>query len=89
MAEVTVKQLADVVGTPVERLLEQIKDAGLDADSPDAQISDQDKRQLLSYLRDQHGMRNASIGSSDYDSGNITLLRKCVSVLIVTGSGSG
>ena len=29
MAEVTVKQLAGVVGTPVERLLEQIKSAGL------------------------------------------------------------
>jgi translation initiation factor IF-2 len=89
MAEVTVKQLADVVGTPVERLLEQIKDAGLDADSPDAQISDQDKMQLLSYLRDQHGKRKASIGTSDKASGKITLKRKSVSELKVTGSGSG
>ena len=29
MAEVTVKQLAAVVGAPVERLLKQMQDAGL------------------------------------------------------------
>jgi translation initiation factor IF-2 len=43
MAEVTVKQLADVVGTPVDRLLAQIKEAGLSAESADAMISDTDK----------------------------------------------
>ena len=65
MAEVTVKQLADVVGTPVERLLEQIKDAGLAADNADARISDEDKMQLLSYLRSQHG--ESQEGPSDED----------------------
>ena len=55
MAEVTVKQLASVVGTPVERLLEQIKDAGLSADNPDSLISDEDKMQLLAHLRGLHG----------------------------------
>ena len=64
MAEVTVKQLADVVGTPVERLLEQIKEAGLKADKSDALISDQDKLQLLDYLRNQHGKGSAA-GSDD------------------------
>ena len=29
MAETTVKQLAEAVGTPVDRLLQQMKDAGL------------------------------------------------------------
>ena len=29
MAEVTVEQLAKVVGTPVDKLLEQLKEAGL------------------------------------------------------------
>ena len=55
MAEVTVKQLAGVVGTPVERLLEQIKDAGLDIKTPDSLVSDTDKMTLLGYLRGQHG----------------------------------
>ncbi len=88
MAEVTVKQLADVVGTPVERLLEQIKDAGLAADNADARISDEDKMQLLSYLRSQHGKRKSSITASDKPAGKITLKRRSVSELKVKG-GSG
>ena len=90
MAEVTVKQLADVVGTPVERLLEQIKDAGLAADSADARISDEDKMQLLSYLRSQHGKRKPSIATSDKAAGKITLKRRSVSELKVrSGTSAG
>jgi translation initiation factor IF-2 len=88
MAEVTVKQLADVVGTPVERLLEQIRDAGLAADNADARISDADKMQLLSYLRNQHGSRKASITTSEKSAGKITLKRRSVSELKVRGSTS-
>ena len=88
MAEVTVKQLADVVGTPVERLLEQIKDAGLAADNADARISDEDKMQLLSYLRSQHGKRKSSITTSDKSAGKITLKRRSVSELKVRGGTS-
>ena len=88
MAEVTVKQLADVVGTPVERLLEQIKDAGLAADNADARISDEDKMQLLSYLRSQHGKRKSSITSPEKSAGKITLKRRSVGELKVRG-GAG
>ncbi|MGB5278012.1 MAG: translation initiation factor IF-2 [Gammaproteobacteria bacterium] len=89
MAEVTVKQLAEVVGTPVERLLEQIKDAGLSADNAEARISDEDKLQLLSYLRGQHGKRKSSISASDKPAGKITLKRRSVSELKVGGGASG
>ncbi len=88
MTDVTVKQLADVVGTPVERLLEQIKDAGLAADNADAPISDEDKMQLLSYLRTQHGKRKSSVTSSEKTAGKITLKRRSVSELKVRGSAS-
>ena len=88
MADVTVKQLADVVGTPVERLLEQIKDAGLAADNADARISDEDKMQLLSYLRGQHGKRKPGIATADKPAGKITLKRRSVSELKVRG-GAG
>ncbi|MFV2003761.1 MAG: translation initiation factor IF-2 [Gammaproteobacteria bacterium] len=85
MAEVTVKQLAGVVGTPVERLLEQIKDAGLAIDTPDSLISDVDKMTLLGYLRGQHGK------DSDLDAGSkprrIALKRKSVSAVKVAGAG--
>lgn len=84
MAEVTVKQLAGVVGTTVERLLEQIKDAGLDISSPEALISDEDKMRLLSYLRGQHGKTSST--DDDDKPRKIALKRKSVSELKVTGS---
>ncbi len=85
MAEVTVKQLAGVVGTPVERLLEQIKDAGLSIDSPDSLISDSDKMALLGYLRGQHG-KDISVDTANKPR-KIALKRKAVSEVKVSGSG--
>jgi translation initiation factor IF-2 len=85
MAEVTVKQLASVVGTTVERLLEQIKDAGLDIDSPESLVSDADKMKLLAYLRGQHG-KDSSVEDSG-KSRKIALKRKSVSEVKVGGSG--
>ncbi len=85
MAEVTVKQLAGVVGTPVERLLKQIKEAGLDIDKPDALISDVDKMALLGFLRGQHG-KNIDV-SLDSKPRKIALKRKSVSAVKVPGKG--
>jgi translation initiation factor IF-2 len=87
MAEVTVKQLASVVGTPVERLLEQIKDAGLNINEPDALMSDTDKMTLLGFLRGQHG-KGASEESEEKPR-KIALKRKSVSEMKVSGSGRG
>ena len=86
MAEVTVKQLASVVGTSVERLLEQIKDAGLSIDSPDALITDKDKLTLLAHLRGLHG--KAGEKTVEPKPRKISLKRKQVSEVKV-GSGSG
>jgi translation initiation factor IF-2 len=55
MAEVTVKQLAEDVGAPVDRLLKQIVEAGLSARSEDDAVSNDEKQQLLAYLRKNHG----------------------------------
>ena len=85
MAEVTVKQLAGVVGTPVERLLEQIKDAGLALNTPESLISDADKMTLLGYLRGQHG-KDSSVDAARKP-GKIALKRKSVSEVKVSGSG--
>ena len=85
MAEVTVKQLASAVGTPVERLLEQIKDAGLAIDAPDSLISDADKMTLLGFLRGQHG--KASSVDADGKPHKIALKRKSVSEVKVRGTG--
>lgn len=84
MSEVTVKQLAKTVGTPVERLLEQCKEAGLKIDNESTVISDDDKAQLLNFLRNIHGKKDKDLSSS---SKKITLKRKSVSELKVSGGG--
>ena len=59
MTDVTVRQFADVVGLPVDRLLAQLGEAGLSISGADDTISDKEKAQLLSYLRKSHGKSEA------------------------------
>ncbi len=89
MAEVTVKQLAGVVGTPVDRLLEQLGEAGVGKSSAEDKVNDEEKRKLLEYLRQSHGRATAGgDGGTDSDGNRITLRRKRTSELKVGGSGS-
>lgn len=55
MAEVTVKELAEVVGASVDKLLAQMKEAGLKQSSPEESVSDDEKQTLLSFLQTSHG----------------------------------
>jgi translation initiation factor IF-2 len=73
MSEVTVKQFAEVVGVPTDRLLVQLGEAGLTVSDENATISDTEKTQLLDFLRQSHGKRGPlSAGSNN----KITLKRK-------------
>ncbi len=74
MAEVTVTELAKTVGASVDRLLMQMKEAGLNHISADANISDEEKQTLLVYLKGLHGENTA-------EPKKITLRRKTVSTL--------
>ena len=82
MAEVTVEQLAKVVGTPVDKLLEQLNEAGLKFSAADKVISDNEKLQLLEHLRDS---RSTKLGNAEGDNKKITLRRKSTSQLKVSG----
>ncbi|MCC5858173.1 MAG: translation initiation factor IF-2 associated domain-containing protein, partial [Ectothiorhodospiraceae bacterium] len=87
MSEVTVKQFAEAVGTPVERLLTQLKEAGVDIRDADAVLSDEDKATLLAYLRKSHGREG---GASDVaEPRKITLRRKSVSQIKLGGTAGG
>jgi translation initiation factor IF-2 len=55
MADVTVKQLADTVGTPTDRLLTQMHDAGLPHKAEEELVNDEQKQKLLAFLRTSHG----------------------------------
>ncbi|MCP5324907.1 MAG: translation initiation factor IF-2 [Oceanospirillaceae bacterium] len=81
MAEVTVKQLAGVVGTPVERLLGQMNEAGLPHKSGDEKVNDEQKQVLLAFLKRSHGESAAEAAPN-----KITLKRKTTTT-ITTGSG--
>ena len=83
MPNVTVKQYADVIGIPVERLLEQLQEAGLPERSSEDMINDNEKSELLGYLRRKHGKNATS------EPRKITLRRKSVSEIKVPASTSG
>ncbi|WP_062262927.1 translation initiation factor IF-2 [Endozoicomonas arenosclerae] len=82
MAEVTVEQLAKVVGAPVERLLQQMQDAGLKQRKASEAVSDSEKKQLLAHLKGIHGDHTGTAEPT-----KITLKRKTVSQMKVSGGG--
>jgi len=61
MADVTVSELAKVVGVSVERLLSQVKEAGLPHTKAEDPISNDDKNTLLLFLRRSHGDKERRI----------------------------
>ncbi|KZZ56843.1 translation initiation factor IF-2 [Oleiphilus sp. HI0125] len=78
MSEVTVKQLAEDIGAPIDRLLQQIVDAGLDARDAGGVVSADEKKQLLSHLKKSHG-------DDESEPKRITLKRKTQTTLKMSG----
>jgi translation initiation factor IF-2 len=81
MRDVTVKQFAEVVGVPADRLLVQLVEAGMEVGDENATITETQKTQLLDFLRDSHGKRGAI---STTGPRKITLKRKSISELQTT-----
>lgn len=83
MSKVTVKQLAEVLGVTVDKLLSQFHEAGLSISNPDAEVSNDDKRTLLTFLRSSHGKESPEVAAPS----KVTLKRKTVSeIKVPTGS---
>ncbi|MCG6264191.1 translation initiation factor IF-2 [Vibrio vulnificus] len=81
MTQLTVKALSEEIGTPVDRLLEQLADAGMKKSSSD-QVSDEEKQKLLTHLKKEHGDT-----SGDTEPTRLTLQRKTRSTLSVNAGG--
>jgi len=81
MAEVTVKQLAEDVGAPVDRLLRQFEEAGLSKRAEDDVVTDEEKQTLLAFLR------RSQSGEGGGPS-KVTLKRRTTTQL-KTGGGAG
>jgi len=77
MSEVTVRQLAEVVGIPLDRLMAQLEGAGLSVDGPDRVLNDAEKVKLLTHLRQSHGKEQTSVAEPR----RVTLKRRTVSEL--------
>ncbi|WP_234495244.1 translation initiation factor IF-2 [Vibrio maritimus] len=81
MTKLTVKALSEEIGTPVERLIEQLADAGLKKSESD-QVNDEEKQTLLTHLKKEHGDT-----SGESEPTRLTLQRKTRSTLSVSAGG--
>ncbi len=86
MSEVTVKQFAEVIGVPLDRLLSQLAGAGVSAKLGDDIISDEDKERLLNFLRHRHGSEKGD-GETSVEPKRITLKRRTTSELRQAAGG--
>ncbi|MDZ7790688.1 MAG: translation initiation factor IF-2 [Xanthomonadales bacterium] len=86
MSQVTVTQLADVLGVDVKRLITQLNEAGIKVSDPDADVTNEDKIKLLTYLRSSHGKEQSDDSTQPR---KVTLTRKSVSELKVPTGGAG
>lgn len=86
MADVTVKQFAEVVGISIDKLLEQFKEAGIKISDADSMVSDAEKMELLTFLRTKHGKDEGNEKADKPKSSKITLSRRSTSELKQTGS---
>ena len=81
MTQVTVKELAQEVEAPVERLLQQMREAGLPHTDAGQVVTDNEKQALLAHLKSGHKAKAE-------EPRKITLQRKTTSTLRVAGSKS-
>ncbi|AIS18275.1 translation initiation factor IF-2 [Pseudomonas rhizosphaerae] len=81
MTQVTVKELAQEVAAPVERLLQQMREAGLPHTDAGQVVTDNEKQALLAHLKSSHKAKAE-------EPRKITLQRKTQSTLRVAGSKS-
>src|SRR5690348_1526731 len=87
MSDVTIKQLAGVLGMTEDKLLTQLAEAGMSFKSPDQVISSTEKVKLLGFLRRTHGKREEA-RTEEASPRQVTLKRRKVSEITV-GGGRG
>ena len=83
MSQMTVQQFAESVGTPVDRLIGQLKEAGVEVEGPAAKVTDAEKLRLLEHLRQAHGAGDKS------EAGRMTLKRRATTQTLKVTAGQG
>ncbi|HAK52130.1 MAG TPA: translation initiation factor IF-2 [Gammaproteobacteria bacterium] len=82
MADKSVEQLAETLSVTVDRLLQQMKEAGLPQSTSEDMVTDDNQQELLAHLKRSHG-------ESEDAPKKITLKRRTLSTLKTSGGGRG
>ena len=85
--QTTIRKLAELVNTPVEKLLEQLAEAGMQFSDPDQVVTSAEKLKLLGFLKRAHGKGEAQVEEIAAPK-KITLARRKVQELTVGGGRS-
>ena len=86
MPSVTVESLAKIIGSDGEALLSQMKEAGLKQKNVTDEVTDQDKKILLEFLKEQQNKTSKTISlnktsnkSESENTGTVSITRKTIS----------
>ncbi|WP_372014460.1 translation initiation factor IF-2 [Pseudoxanthomonas sp. 10H] len=85
--QTTIRKLAELVSTPVEKLLEQLAEAGMPFSDPDQVVTSAEKLKLLGFLKRAHGKGDTPAEEAVAPK-KITLARRKVQELTVGGGRS-
>jgi translation initiation factor IF-2 len=86
--QTTIRKLAELVNTPVEKLLEQLAEAGMKFSGPDQVVTSTEKVKLLGFLRRSHGKAETPAESADDAAKKITLNRRKLQEVTVSAGRS-
>ena len=84
--QTTIRKLAELVNTPVEKLLEQLSEAGMSFSGPDQVVTSMEKVKLLGFLKRSHGKSDAA--TDEAAPKKITLNRRKVQEVTVAAGRS-
>jgi translation initiation factor IF-2 len=82
--QTTIRKLAELVNTPVEKLLEQLAEAGMSFSGPDQTVTSAEKLKLLGFLKRSHG-KSESAAEETVAPKKITLSRNRKQEITVGG----
>jgi len=85
--QTTIRKLAELVNTPVDKLIIQLAEAGMKFSGPDQEVSSTEKMKLLGFLRRTHGKTEGGADESEA-SKKITLARRKVQEVTVKSGRS-
>ncbi len=86
--QTTIRKLAELVNTPVEKLLEQLAEAGMSFSGPDQVVTSMEKVKLLGFLKRSHGKADTA-AEEVVSPSKITLNRSRKQEITVGGGKAG